>query len=127
MSLHGSSSLIGLLACTHSGATLVIRIYDDDTSFSQRQRASITVASRGDSVLAELGVVGLLLLSLSSLSALVLGHLSSEGTGLFLAQIVGSVPLFGKSILCLGAAFLVQDSEDFRDVFADCTHLRQLD
>ena len=128
MSLHGSASRKKLLTRASSGTTGVIRFYDDDSSSSQHIRClENSSRSCSDGVLAELGVVGLLLSSLGSACALKLGHFSSEGTGLLCAQVVGSVLCLGKGISGLSSALLADDGKDLSDVLADVTNFGELD
>merc|ERR1719246_289024 len=64
--------------------------------------------------------------SLGSAGALEPGQFSSEGTGLLLAQVVGSVSLLGKGISGLSSALFGDDGKDLGNVLAHGTHFGEL-
>ena len=84
-------------------------------------------SSCSDGVLAELGIVSLLLCSLSSACTFEPGQFSSEGAGLLLTQVVGSVSLLGKGISGLSSALLGDDGKDLGNVLAHGAHFGELD
>lgn len=78
-------------------------------------------------VLAELGVIGLLLGSLGGGVSLVSGELSSGGTGSSNSQVVRGVSGLGESILSGGASHFAEDGEDLSDVLAYGSDSSELD
>ena len=78
-------------------------------------------------VLAELGVIGLLLGSHGGGVSLVSGELSSGGTGSSNSQVVRGVSGLGESILSGGASHFAEDGEDLSDVLAYGSDSSELD
>jgi hypothetical protein len=104
-----------------------IRIYDDNTSFSRVISVKLRQHSSLHGVLAELGVIGLLLGSLGGGVSLVSGELSSGGTGSSNSQVVRGVSGLGESILSGGASHFAEDGEDLSDVLAYGSDSSELD
>jgi len=104
-----------------------IRIYDDNTSFSRVISVKLRQHSSLHGVLAELGVIGLLLGSLGGGVSLVSGELSSGGTGSSDSQVVRGVSGLGESILSGGASHFAEDGEDLSDVLAYGSDSSELD
>ena len=102
-----------------------IRIYDDDTSLSRVLQVTRRCSGL-DSVLAELGVIVLLLGSDSLVVLLGLGEGSSGGTGSSHSKVVGGVSRLGEGVSGSGTSLLGKDGEDLGDVLAygsDSSHL----
>lgn len=63
----------------------------------------------------------LLALTLSDQAALVLGQLTTDGTGLLGTQVLGQVLFLGVGALQLGTLVLAEDGQDTSDGLANVT------